>query len=374
MWDTVHIIVGTLNARGGGELLALAFIKFFIEHRLVKKIVLYTKDEPNSLIISMFPPEFVRVLKHVMFRPLGILYSKKLWHGMPYIRAVQNVLTLNNSELLTINLNAESIPIPAQICYVDFPYFGISKDCSLRSKARKIVHSEALKLCKLILVNSSFTKDALCRVVPEVCERIYILYPPIPVKPMNEDTFLSNLNRRRNIVLTVSRFSQEKKLEIVLNIAKIVKECKFIIVGSLVDKDYYAYLNHIIEKECISNVKLWPNASFEELHSLRLQSKVYLHARLYEPFGVSIVEAMALGCVPVVHRSGGPWYDILERREIYGYAYSSVTEAVTKIKILLNDPNQYIEKALLALRRSKAFTYEKFGKRLYKVLNLGMYF
>jgi glycosyltransferase involved in cell wall biosynthesis len=133
------------------------------------------------------------------------------------------------------------------------------------------------------------------------------------------------------------------------------------------------HLNQIIEKERISNAKLWPNASFEELHSLRLKSKVYLHAMPYEHFGISIVEAMALGCVPVVHRSGGPWYDILERREIYGYAYSSVTEAVTKIKILINDPSQYIEKALLALRRSKAFTYEKFSKRLYEVLNLGMY-
>jgi hypothetical protein len=62
--------------------------------------------------------------------------------------------------------------------------------------------------------------------------------------------------------------------------------------------------------------------------------------------------------------------DILERKEIYGYTYSSIDEAITKIKMLLNDPKHYIEKALLALERSKAFTYEKFSERLYKLLDL----
>jgi len=137
MWDSIHIIVGTLNARGGREFLALAFTRFFIEHRLGKRLILYTKDEPDPLITSTFPLEFVDVLKHVVFRPLGIIYSKKLWRGVPYIRAAENILSLNNNKSLTINLNSDSIPIPAQICYVHFPYFGIGENINLRSKAKK---------------------------------------------------------------------------------------------------------------------------------------------------------------------------------------------------------------------------------------------
>jgi glycosyltransferase involved in cell wall biosynthesis len=128
------------------------------------------------------------------------------------------------------------------------------------------------------------------------------------------------------------------------------------------------YLKKIIEKEHIRNVKLQPNMSFEELHSLRTKSKIYLHPMPHEHFGISIVEAMASGCVPIVHKSGGPWYDILERKEIYGYAYNSVNEATVKIQTLLSDPNHYLEKALLALERSKAFTYEKFSERLHELL------
>jgi glycosyltransferase involved in cell wall biosynthesis len=368
MWDIVRIIAGTLNARGGGEFLALAFTRFFVEHKLGKRIILYTKDEPNPLIVSTFPLEFVSALRHAIFRPLGILYSKKLWRGIPYIRAVQNILSLNNSKYLMINLNADSIPIPAQICYVHFPYFGIGKNINLRSKARKIVHLWSLKLCKFIFVNSTFTKNVLCWIDPNICEKVYVLYPPIPIRPIDENSFIESISKRRNIVLTVSRFSREKKLETIIDMAKNVNEGEFIIVGSLVDNEYYVYLKKIIEKERIHNIKLQPDMSFKELHSLRTKSKAYLHPMPHEHFGISIVEAMASGCVPIVHKSGGPWYDILERKEIYGYAYSSVNEATIKIQTLLSDPNHYLEKALPALERSKAFTYEKFSERLHELL------
>ena len=372
MWDAVHIIVGTFNARGGGELLALAFTKFFVEHKLGKRIFLYTKDEPNTSITSTFPLEFVRVLKYVELRPLGMLYSKKLWHGIPYIRALQSILTLSSNKTLTINLNADSIPIPAQICYVHFPYFGIGRDISLRSKVRKITHLWSLRLCRLIFVNSTFTKNVLCQINHDICEKTYVLYPPIPIRPMDKNDFIESISKRENIVLTVSRFSREKKIEMIIDIAKNVTEGEFIIVGNLVDNDYYVHLKKIIEEKHVHNIRLQPNTTFEELHSLRMKSKVYLHPMPHEHFGISIVEAMASGCIPVVHRSGGPWYDILEHKEIYGYAYSSIDEAIMKIKMLFNDPKHYIEKALLALERSKAFTYEKFSERLYKLLYLDL--
>jgi len=368
MWDSVHIIVGTLNARGGGEFLALAFTRFFIEHKLGKRIILYTRDEPDSLIVSTFPLEFVSTLRHTIFRPLGLLYSKKLWRGIPHVRIMQNILSLNNSRALTINLNADSIPIPAQICYVHFPYFGIGENINLRSKIRKMVHLWSLRICKLVFVNSTYTKNILCHTDRDICGKVYALYPPIPIRPMDKNNFIESISKRRNIVLTVSRFSREKRIETIIDIAKNVNEGEFIIVGSLADNNYYIYLKRIIEKERVHNIRLQPNVSFEELHSLRTKSKVYLHPMPHEHFGISIIEAMASGCVPIVHKSGGSWYDILEREETYGYAYSSVNEATIKIQTLLSDPNHYLEKALLALERSKAFIYEKFSESLRELL------
>ena len=50
-----------------------------------------------------------------------------------------------------------------------------------------------------------------------------------------------------------------------------------------------------------------------------------------EHYGISVVEAMSYGLVPVVPESGGPWEDIIEHGR-YGYGFNSVDEAVEKIK------------------------------------------
>jgi len=94
---------------------------------------------------------------------------------------------------------------------------------------------------------------------------------------------------------------------------------------------------------------------------------IFINASKYEHFGVNVGEAMAC-CVPIVYKNGGPWHDILERKELYGYAYSSLTEAITKIEVLLNDSEHYVKKALIALERSKAFIYEKFSESLRELL------
>ena len=50
-----------------------------------------------------------------------------------------------------------------------------------------------------------------------------------------------------------------------------------------------------------------------------------------ENYGISILEAMAYGLVPVVPESGGPWEDIIEHGK-YGYGFISTDEAVEQIK------------------------------------------
>ena len=52
-----------------------------------------------------------------------------------------------------------------------------------------------------------------------------------------------------------------------------------------------------------------------------------MHPTLNEHFGISIVEAMALGCIPVVHDSGGPREFVNEK-----FRYESVEEAAEKVE------------------------------------------
>ena len=47
------------------------------------------------------------------------------------------------------------------------------------------------------------------------------------------------------------------------------------------------------------------NASSSELEKIHSASQFFLHTMREEPFGISTVEAILNGCIPVVHNSGG---------------------------------------------------------------------
>ena len=92
------------------------------------------------------------------------------------------------------------------------------------------------------------------------------------------------------------------------------------------------------------------------------KAKVYLHAMRYEHFGISIVEAMAAGLVPVVHRSGGPWEDILKAQQgRYGFSYLTIEEAAQTIEDLIE--NEHARKEIVS--RNMGYTY-MFSSEYYK--------
>lgn len=84
---------------------------------------------------------------------------------------------------------------------------------------------------------------------------------------------------------------------------------------------------------------------------------------------MSVVEAMAAGCVPVVPRCGGPWFDILEGKQgFYGFSYGNVMEAADIVKTLLKDENLRCEVAARARERAKVFDSSVFERNILKIV------
>ena len=112
--------------------------------------------------------------------------------------------------------------------------------------------------------------------------------------------------------MVICRIEPSKRIENAIYLAKLLKEkrieVKMIIVGSW-DPFYQKYYEDlkrlIIDKDVSDIVTFQINASFEELIELMKKSKVYFHPREGEHFGISIVEAMSAGLVPVVPSIGG---------------------------------------------------------------------
>lgn len=80
---------------------------------------------------------------------------------------------------------------------------------------------------------------------------------------------------------------------------------------------------------------------------------------------------MAAGCVPVVPRDGGPWFDILGGKEgMYGFSYGNTAEAARKIRMLLQDDYLRTSVAARASQRAMNFDSSIFENRISKVVEI----
>jgi len=89
------------------------------------------------------------------------------------------------------------------------------------------------------------------------------------------------------------------------------------------------------------------------------KAKVYLHTMKYEHFGIAVVEAMAAGSIPIVHRYSGSWVDVVSRlEENIRYSYTDYGECADIILRALSDWTP--EKAKILSAYTERFNYENF--------------
>ena len=104
----------------------------------------------------------------------------------------------------------------------------------------------------------------------------------------------------------------------------------FIMLGLIFNEGNKAYYDDLVKNKP-DNVEIKINITEDDKVELLKKAAIYIHMKRNEHYGISVVEAMSYGLVPVVPESGGPWEDIIEHGR-YGYGFNSVDEAVEKIK------------------------------------------
>ena len=218
----------------------------------------------------------------------------------------------------------------------------------------------------IMVANSSYTQDIINKYIGK---RALVVNPPVVSRKILSGT---STNVRKNTVVTISRFRSAKCLAVIPEVANFVKDCEFVLIGTF-DSGSGQCLRELSEEidrlRVQDRVHIFKNKPQSYTLDVLRHAKVFLHTQVTEAFGMSVVESMAAGCVPVVPRGGGPWTEILGSQEgLYGFSYRSPSEAADKIRLLIKDEKLRREVSARATQRAMVFDSSVFEAKLLTIL------
>jgi len=220
--------------------------------------------------------------------------------------------------------------------------------------------------------NSRFTARFFLKHVSP--KKSFLLYPPT-------ENFLFKIPNKQKLILSVGRFfghlhskKQETLIKAFIQGMKKYpefKQYKLLLVGGLKkeDKSYFDYLQKL--KSNYPNIEIKTNVSYSLIQDYYRKAQIYWHAagykvnekkdpHLVEHFGISVVEAMAAYCVPIVYPAGGPKEIITDQKS--GLFFHTPSQLISLSLKLMQDPP--LSKSLAGQARSKA--EQKFGITAFK--------
>jgi glycosyltransferase involved in cell wall biosynthesis len=229
-----------------------------------------------------------------------------------------------------------------------------------------------MKLIRInkIVCNSLFTKNVIDK---EYGVESVVIYPPV-------DTIGIKPKRKENLILYVGRFSQilqNKGQEILIkSFEKMfdagLKDWKLILAGGT-EVGVGDYLEKLRKMSSGYPVEIIESPDFKTLKDLYGEAKIFWSASGFgedeeknpekvEHFGITIVEAMIGGAVPVVYNAGGH-KEIVKDGE-NGFLWDTPAKLIGKTTSLINDPSA-IRKISLSVRESSVkYSLDSFEKNV----------
>jgi glycosyltransferase involved in cell wall biosynthesis len=318
----VNILHINLNARGGSERLALAVIRALKEDN----------DMDIDIDLTTLQKPDVHKIEET-YGKTGLMAVRNI-NRVNIIPSIENVQLKKKYDLI-INTHGDMFPFSQKdfskdnaITYCHFPLAKYLIDVENEEYARLIYgqrfsdmveYKKHLHLARnayidmvrnsTVLTNSEYSRKAIYKTFKIDST---VLSPPVDVDLFRKAVLFSSMNKRDDTILVISRFHPSKKVENAIRLAEYLKQKgigqSMKIVGNLSPHmiGYYSYLRQMVQDQDLSDyVTFHVNVSFNKLLSLMSKSKVYFHPLPGEPFGISTVEAMSAGLIPVVPDLGG---------------------------------------------------------------------
>lgn len=252
--------------------------------------------------------------------------------------------------------------------------------CQFPFKTPDVVDPSWLDSYRSIVAYSEYSKAHIFAALSagQLPQRpIDVVHPPVPAVEG------SALNKKR-MILSVGRFfvgAHSKRHDLLIEAFKVLYErvggdIELHLAGSSVPEPMHMdYLNRLQEMVKGLPVKFHVNVAPNDLATLYRDAAVYWHGaglgsnliehpETAEHFGISIVEAMFAGCVPLAFNSGGPREIITDG--INGFLYGSLGGLVALTQRLLSpDCSEMRERlGLAAAVRARDFSVDSFVDRV----------
>lgn len=164
------------------------------------------------------------------------------------------------------------------------------------------------------------------------------------------------IENKENTILFVGRIERRKRVEKIFEVATLMPNTKFKIVGHISDFEYYDNLRKIKP----TNVEVVIDLSDNELQSTYQRAKYFISFSQWESCPVTYLESISQG-TPVVAYSMPIWK--MEEGGC-GYRVSSSADCVAMIKKL---ENRYASIAEKALSTANLFSWERVAKETIQV-------
>ncbi len=351
---------------GGGERVAIHSVKEALRegHEVYLATEKFDVDRFEDFFGVQGLFKDVRFFTYEPFRPLvkkAVLYQRLVYNQLR-LRSILSKAPAFDLVLNTAEVANQPATRVASVQYCYFPeYFSHLESWTGNELweayywPAKVFYHERVERIDRLLAVSNFTRGFVRQLWGRDSTT---LYPPCPI-----DLYKHLPGPKEDLVITVGRISPEKRMDLFVQMARSLPEIKFAIIGSATVESE-SYLRRLRDA-APSNVA-FVIAPLRKVRDMLGRAKLYVHCARNEHFGITIVEAMAAGCVPVVHDSGGP-------REIVtddvGYRWTFPANAVSQISALVKDEISRTEMSDRCRSRAEMFRPEAFESGIGQILS-----